>query len=108
MDRTKGGKQKLPHSHTYRMKGRYQTMTNYNFDAEMDLLAKKFSGFYDDEASRHISVDYRVTWFGIKLHACQKVFGVNDIPKIATEEHIEQMKQYMREEIATFPDPEEK
>lgn len=79
----------------------------YNFDAEMDLLAQKIPDLYDDEASRHIRTEYRVTWFGIRIHACQKVFGINDIPKIATEEHIEQVKQYMREEIASLPDPEE-
>lgn len=82
-------------------------MNNYNFDAEMDLLAQKIPELYDDEASRHIRVEYRVTWFGIKMRACEKVFGVTDIPKIATEEHIELMKQYMREEIAKFPDPKE-
>ena len=79
----------------------------YNFDAEMDLLAQKIPDLYDDEASRHIRTVYRITWLGIKLHACQKVFGTIEIPKIATEEHIEQMKQYMREEIAEFPDPKE-
>ena len=82
-------------------------MTNYNFDAEMDLLAKKIPDLYDDEATRHIRTEYRITWIGIRMRACEKVFGVTDIPKIATEEHIEQMKQYMREDIATFPDPKE-
>ena len=82
-------------------------MINYNFDAEMDLLAQKIPGFYDDEESRHINIDYRVTWIGIKMRACKEIFGTHDIPKIATEEHIEQMKQYMREEIAKFPGPEE-
>lgn len=79
-------------------------MTKYNFDAEMDLLAQKIPGFYDDESSRHISLDYRMVWLGIKLNACKHVFGTHDIPKIATDEHIEQMKQYMRDEIASFPD----
>lgn len=78
-------------------------MNNYNFDAEMDLLAQKIPNLYDDEPARHIRTEYRVTWIGIKIRACQKVFGTVDIPSIATEEHIEQMKQYMREEIATFP-----
>lgn len=80
-------------------------MTDYNFDAEMDLLAKKIPDFYDDPASRYIRPEFRVTWIGIKMRACEKVFGISYIPiKIATEEHIEQMKQYMREEIAEFPD----
>lgn len=79
----------------------------YNFDDEMDLLAKKIPDLYDDEATRHIRTEYRITWIGIRMRACEKVFGVTDIPKIATEEHIEQMKQYMREDIATFPDPKE-
>jgi len=80
-------------------------MDNYNFDAEMDLLAQKIPNLYDDEPTRHIRTDYRIDWLGIKMRACRKVFGVNDIPKIATEEHIEQMKQYMREDIAKYPDP---
>lgn len=80
---------------------------NYNFDAEMDLLAQKIPGLYDDEASRQIRTVYRTTWLGIKFHACRKVFGTVEIPIIATEEHIEQMKQYIREEIAEFPDPKE-
>ena len=80
-------------------------MTNYNFDEEMDLLAQKIPGFYDDEAARHIRLEYRVTWMGIKMRACNKVFGVSTIPTIATDEHIAQMKQYIRDEIATYPDP---
>lgn len=80
-------------------------MNDYNFDAEMDLLAQKIPDLYEEESTRHIRIPYRVTWIGIRMRACEKVFGTTTIPKIATEEHIELMKQYMREEISKFPDP---
>ena len=78
-------------------------MPEYNFDAELDLLATKIPGFYEDTASRTIALPYRVTWWGIRMRALNKIFGVDTIPKIATEEHIEQVKELMREEINKLP-----
>ena len=79
-------------------------MVEYNFDAEIDLLATKIPGFYEDAAARQIAIPYRVTWIGIRMRALNKVFGIDAIPKIATEEHIQQVKAAMREEIESFPD----
>lgn len=82
-------------------------MIEYNFDEEMDLLAEKIPDFYDDVSARSIRLEYRMTWMGIKLHACEKIFGTSDIPKIATEEHIRLLKEDIRAQIAAFPDPVE-
>ena len=79
-------------------------MANYNFDAEMDLLAEKIPDFYEDTAVRRIRTEYRMTWIGIKIRAVEKVFGTSDIPKIATEEHISQVKELIRKGIESFPD----
>jgi len=81
-------------------------MAEYNFDAEMDMLAEKLPGFYEDAAARKIATPYRVTWFGIRMRACEEVFGVDSIPKIATEEHIQMVKESMRRQIEAFPDPD--
>lgn len=80
-------------------------MVEYNFDDEMDLLAEKIPGFYEDVAARKIATPYRVTWIGIRMNACIEVFGVDSIPKIATEEHIQMVKEVMRRLISEFPDP---
>lgn len=82
-------------------------MIEYNFDEEMDLLAEKLPGFYEDPASRTIAIPYRITWYTIRVKACQEVFGTDTIPKIATEEHIQMVKTVMRRLIAEFPDPVE-
>jgi hypothetical protein len=82
-------------------------MVEYNFDEEMDLLAEKIPGFYEDSAARKIALPYRVTWFGIRMRACNEIFGVDSVPKIATEEHIQMVKDVMRRIIAEFPDPVE-
>ena len=79
-------------------------MPEYNFDAEMDLLATKLPGFYEDAAARKIALPYRVTWMGIRMRALTYVFGVDAVPKIATAEHIQLVKEKMREEINTYPD----
>lgn len=80
---------------------------NINFDEEMDLLAEKIPDFYDDVAARSIRLEYRMTWIGIKMRACEKIFGVSDIPKIATEEHIQMLKEEIRRLISEYPDPVE-
>lgn len=79
-------------------------MPEYNFDEEMDLLATKLPGFYEDAAARRIRLEYRVTWMGIRRKALMEVFGVDTVPKIATEEHIRMVKDKMREIIETYPD----
>ena len=80
-------------------------MIEYNFDEEMDMLAEKLPGFYEDVSSRQIALPYRITWIGIRMKACTAVFGVDTIPKIATEEHIQMVKEEMRKQIEKFPDP---
>lgn len=82
-------------------------MIEYNFDEEMDLLAEKLPGFYEDAAARKIAIPYRVTWISIRMRACEEVFGVDSVPKIATEEHIQMVKEAMRRQIEAFPDPVE-
>ena len=79
-------------------------MPEYNFDEEMDLLATKLPGFYEDASARKIALPYRVTWMGIRMKALMDIFGVDTVPKIATIEHIQQVKEKMREAINAFPD----
>lgn len=79
-------------------------MIEYNFDEEMDLLAEKIPGFYDDVAARHIALPYRIEWIGIKTRAIEEVFGTSDIPKIATEDHIRILKETLRRIIEAYPD----
>ena len=79
-------------------------MREYNFDNELDLLATKLPNFYEDAAARKIKLEYRVTWMGIRRRALMDVFGVDAVPKIATEEHIQMVKDKMREIIGTYPD----
>lgn len=79
-------------------------MPEYNFDEEMDLLATKLPNFYEDAAARKIKLEYRVTWMGIRRRALMDVFGVDAVPKIATEEHIRMVKDKMRDIIETYPD----
>ena len=69
------------------------------FDAEKDYMASKVPDLYEYPEDRIISGKYRNLWKVMLVDSIREVFGTHSIPKIATEEHIQQVKAILRSRI---------